>query len=136
VYWSNYPNIPGKLPESGTGKISLPCGNSKSPTTLKDSILTNLKQNRILGGRPHCLPFKEVLSVRVKILVLVVLLMLVGIPAYAYGDPSGGTLFQILMPTLAALWAMWMIFANRVRRTVGNFVRRLRGSEPAKPNAE
>lgn len=73
---------------------------------------------------------------RVKILVLVVLLMLVGVPAYAYGDPSGGTLFQILMPTLAALWAMWMILANRVRRTVGNFVRRLRGSEPAEPNAE
>jgi hypothetical protein len=74
--------------------------------------------------------------VRVKILVLVVLLMLVGIPAYAYGDPSGGTLFQILMPTLAAFWAMWMIFANRVRRTVGNFVRKLKGSEPTEPNAE
>lgn len=73
---------------------------------------------------------------RTKIRVLVVLLMLVGIPAYAYGDPSGGTLFQILMPTLAALWAMWMIFANRVRRTLGNFVRKLKGSEPGEPNAE
>lgn len=100
-------------------------------------MLTNGEENPILAFRPKLdsLP-RGVLSVRVKILVLVVLLMLVGIPAYAYGDPSGGTLFQILMPTLAALWAMWMIFANRVRRTVGNFVRRLRGSEPTEPNAE
>ena len=73
---------------------------------------------------------------RAKLAVLVTLLMLVGIPAYAYGDPSGGTLFQVLMPTLAAIWAMWMIFANHVRRTVGNFVRKLRGSEPENPNVE
>jgi hypothetical protein len=74
--------------------------------------------------------------VRFQILALVTLFMLVGVPAYAYGDPSGGALFQVLMPMLAALWAMWMIFANNVRRTVGNFWRKLRGSESEKPAAE
>ena len=59
----------------------------------------------------------------------VTLFMLIGIPAFAYGDPSGGVLFQILMPLLAAIWASWMIFANRVRRLFANCVRKLRGTE-------
>ena len=75
-------------------------------------------------------------TLRLNILLPVTLLMLVGIPAYAYGDPSGGTLFQILMPTLAAIWAMWMIFANHVRQGVRNLVRKLKGSESAEPNVE
>lgn len=66
---------------------------------------------------------------RSNIWVLVTLLVLVAVPAYAYGDPSGGTLFQILMPTLAAIWGMWMIFANRVSRGLSKLVRRLRGLE-------
>jgi hypothetical protein len=74
--------------------------------------------------------------VRLKISVLVVLCMLVGIPAYAYGDPSGGALFQVLMPMLAALWATWMIFANQVRRTVGNFWRKLRGTQTTDSTTE
>jgi hypothetical protein len=75
---------------------------------------------------------------RANILVPVVAIMLLGVPAYAYGDPSGGALFQILMPMLAALWAVWMIFANKVRRVVGRFVRRLRGGniEPELTNPE
>ena len=72
---------------------------------------------------------------RREIVLFVTLFILLGLPAYAYGDPSGGTLFQILMPMLAALWATWMIFANRVRRVVGGFVRKLRGSEPNEPAA-
>jgi hypothetical protein len=72
---------------------------------------------------------------RRQITVFVTLFMLLGIPAYAYGDPSGGTLFQILMPMLAAIWATWMIFANRIRRTVGGFMRKLRGTEPDEPAA-
>jgi len=69
-------------------------------------------------------------------LVVVVLLFLsAGIPAHAYGDPSGGTLFQVLMPLLAGLWAMWMIFANRVRRGLLLFYRKLRGAEPEEPTA-
>ncbi len=69
---------------------------------------------------------------RLGILVLLILFMVSGTPAYAYGDPSGGALFQILMPTLAAIWAMWMIFANRVRRGLGNLLRKLRGSTSKK----
>jgi hypothetical protein len=63
------------------------------------------------------------------------LFFLLGIPAYAYGDPTGGTLFQILMPMLAAIWATWMIFANRVRRGIVNMIRKLRGSESDEPAA-
>jgi len=70
---------------------------------------------------------------RPHIVFFVTLFFLLGIPAYAYADPSGGALFQILMPMLAAIWATWMIFASRVRRTVASFVRKLRGSEPDKP---
>jgi len=61
--------------------------------------------------------------------LIVALFMLLGLPAYAYGDPSGGTLFQILMPLLAVVWGMWMIFVGRIRRGVSNAVRRLRSSE-------
>jgi hypothetical protein len=66
-------------------------------------------------------------------LVVVVALFLLGVPAYAYGDPSGGTLFQVLMPALAALWATWMIFANRVRSTFASVYRKLRGAVSEKP---
>ena len=57
------------------------------------------------------------------------LFLLAGAPAYAYADPSGGTLFQILMPTLAALWALWTILANRIRKGLGTIYRKLRGFE-------
>lgn len=72
---------------------------------------------------------------RRTVVFFVILFMLIGIPAYAYGDPSGGALFQILMPMLAAIWGMWMVFANRIRRGMINFVRRLRGSQPDEPAA-
>jgi hypothetical protein len=65
--------------------------------------------------------------------VMVTLFMLVGLPAYAYADPSGGAFFQVLMPMLAAIWAMWLIFANRVRRTISVILQKLRGVEPSKP---
>ncbi len=63
---------------------------------------------------------------------IVLSFLLVGVPAYAYGDPTGGTLFQILMPTLAAIWATWMIFANRVRQFFAIVYRKLRGAESDK----
>jgi len=59
----------------------------------------------------------------------VILFLLAALPAHAYGDPSGGTLFQVLMPMLAGLWAIWMIFANRVRNTFTAWYRKLRGVE-------
>jgi len=70
---------------------------------------------------------------RSDLAVVVMLFLLAAVPAHAYGDPSGGTLFQVLMPLLAGLWAMWMIFANRVRRGLSLFYRKLRGTEPEEP---
>ncbi len=70
---------------------------------------------------------------RLSLILLVISFFAVGTPAYAYVDPSGGTLFQMLLPMLAAIWGMWMIFANRLRRTVAGFVRRLRGAEVEEP---
>jgi hypothetical protein len=70
---------------------------------------------------------------RRDLVVGVVLFLLAAMPAHAYGDPTGGSLFQVLMPLLAGLWAMWMIFANRVRRTFSLFYRKLRGAEPEEP---
>jgi hypothetical protein len=66
---------------------------------------------------------------RRNLLVILALFLLCAIPANAYGDPTGGALFQILMPTLAAVWGMWLIFANRVRRGLTTLVRKLRGSQ-------
>jgi hypothetical protein len=70
---------------------------------------------------------------RYDVVMVVMLFLVAGVPARAYGDPTGGSLFQILMPLLAGLWAMWMIFANRVRRGLLVFYRRLRGTEPEEP---
>lgn len=70
---------------------------------------------------------------RSLLLSLTILLLLSPLPAHAYADPSGGTLFQILMPTLAALWAMWMILANKIQRFVGGLFRR-RSQETADSN--
>jgi len=53
--------------------------------------------------------------------------MLIGIPAYAYGDPTGGVLFQVLMPALAAVWGIWLVFASRVRKGVSHLARKFRG---------
>lgn len=64
-----------------------------------------------------------------KLSLLVVGVALCALPAHAYGDPSGGAIFQILMPTLAAIWAMWMILATRIRKAVAAVYRKLRGFE-------
>jgi len=55
---------------------------------------------------------------------------LLGLPAYAYGDPTGGTFFQVLLPMLAAVWAMFLIFANRIRRGISRLFGKLRGVKP------
>jgi hypothetical protein len=67
------------------------------------------------------------------LLVVAMFFLLAAIPAHAYGDPSGGTLFQVLMPALAGLWAMWMIFANRIRKGLSLFYRKLRGADGEEP---
>jgi hypothetical protein len=66
---------------------------------------------------------------RFDLAVTVLLFALVPLPAHAYADPSGGIFFQILMPMLAGLWAIWMIFANKVRNAFAALYRKLRGAE-------
>jgi len=79
----------------------------------------------------ECRPPVEAIIVRsLKIVVPVTLFMLIGVPAYAYADPTGGALFQVLMPALAALWGFWLIFANKLRRGIGAVVRKLQGKNP------
>jgi hypothetical protein len=55
---------------------------------------------------------------RLTVFIITLFSVFTSIPAHAYADPSGGALFQVLMPILAAMWAMWMIVANRIRRSV------------------
>jgi hypothetical protein len=72
---------------------------------------------------------------RRHLVVVAILFLLAAIPANAYGDPSGGTLFQVLMPALAGFWAVWMIFANRVRKGVSLLYRKMRGLKIEEPTA-
>jgi len=66
-------------------------------------------------------------------LFLVWLILAVCSPVHAYGDPSGGGVFQILTPILATLWAMWMILAGGIVRRFSKFVRRVRRTHFHKP---
>ncbi len=67
---------------------------------------------------------------RGQIVFFVTLFFLLGMPAYAYGDPTGGSFLQIVLPALAAFWAFFLIFANRIRKAVTGFVHKLSGSKP------
>jgi hypothetical protein len=68
--------------------------------------------------------------IRRRVVLFTIPLFLLGIPAYAYGDPTGGTLFSVLLPMLAAVWAMFLIFANRIRRGISGLFGKLRGVKP------
>jgi len=68
--------------------------------------------------------------------IAVTLFMLIGLPAYAYGDPTGGALFQVLLPILAAVWGMWLIFARKLRNGLGKIVRKLSGRPSQDPSSE
>jgi hypothetical protein len=67
---------------------------------------------------------------RRRLLIFVFLMLIVALPAYAYGDPTGGMLFQVLTPILAMIWGLWMILANSIRRGTGKLVRRFRNLKP------
>jgi hypothetical protein len=54
-----------------------------------------------------------------SLFIFLLLILAVPMPAHAYGDPSGGMLFQILTPILAALWGAWLIFAHKIHRWFG-----------------
>ncbi|HXY07381.1 MAG TPA: hypothetical protein VEI52_05940 [Terriglobales bacterium] len=60
-------------------------------------------------------------------LFIVLTFALVAPSAYAYGDPTGGSLFQTLGPLLAVVWGLWMILANNIRRLIAKARLKLRG---------
>jgi hypothetical protein len=95
------------------------------------SLTTSLDIFDTMNATLHSQRGQELIFMRKNYHVVWIVLsfLLVGIPAYGYGDPTGGALFQILMPTLAAIWATWMIFANRVRQLFSTVYRKLRGAE-------
>lgn len=70
---------------------------------------------------------------RSRTVFFVTLFFLLGVPAYAYGDPTGGSLLPFLLSMLAAVWAMFLIFASRIRRWVARSMAKVRGSEPDEP---
>ena len=72
---------------------------------------------------------------RRHIVFFVTLFFLLGVPAYAYADPTSVSFLQILFPMLAAVWAMFLIFAKRIRTAVAGFVRKLSGSKTDEPAA-
>ncbi len=61
---------------------------------------------------------------RHSVVLPLMLCMLIAVPAQAYVDPSGGALFQVLMPILVGIWATWLIFANRVRCTISRLIQK------------
>jgi len=65
---------------------------------------------------------------RSSLFLVVFLLLALSVPsrAFAYGDPSGGFLFQTLTPLVALLWGTWLIFAGGVRKRLVKIVRRIR----------
>jgi len=67
---------------------------------------------------------------KTRLLIFVFLMLMIALPAYAYGDPTGGMLFQILTPILAMIWGLWMILANSIRRGTANFIRKFRNVKP------
>jgi hypothetical protein len=60
------------------------------------------------------------------LLLFLPLCLFIASPAFAYGDPSGGFLFQILTPFVALLWGFWLIFAGAIRKGVRSAIRRIR----------
>jgi hypothetical protein len=58
--------------------------------------------------------------------------MILATPSYAlaYGDPTGGFLFQTLTPLAAVLWGAWMIFAGNIRKSFRKAIHRIRGTVP------
>jgi hypothetical protein len=65
-----------------------------------------------------------------SLFVFLLLVLAVPAPAFAYGDPSGGFLFQVLTPIVALLWGAWLAFAHNFHKFVSRVINRWRGIEP------
>jgi len=70
---------------------------------------------------------------RWQVVCVVVFCFLLGMPAYAYGDPTGGTLFQLIAPMIAVIWGIWTIGVNIIRRHLDNLLRKVRGMPTNEP---
>jgi hypothetical protein len=66
---------------------------------------------------------------KLSLFIFFVLILVVAAPAYAYGDPSGGMLFQVLTPIVAALWGAWMAFAHNIHKRVAKAFSRNRSTD-------
>ena len=67
---------------------------------------------------------------KVSLVVFLALVISAPLPAFAYGDPSGGFLFQVLTPIVALLWGVWLVFAHNVHKLVSRIINKWRGVEP------
>ena len=64
------------------------------------------------------------------------LVLMAPLSAFAYGDPSGGFLFQMLTPLAAMLWGGWLIFAGAIRKKLGKIIHRTRLATPEEPGSD
>lgn len=60
----------------------------------------------------------------ISLILILTLVLAAPARAFAYGDPSGGYLFQILTPLAAMLWGAWLIFAGAIRRRLDKIFHR------------
>lgn len=68
---------------------------------------------------------------RLKLYLFIFLLLILAVPApaLAYGDPSGGFLFQVITPLVALLWGAWLAFAHNIHKKMSRIISRWRGVE-------
>lgn len=75
-------------------------------------------------------------GLQLSLIVFLVLIISTPAPAFAYGDPSGGYLFQVLTPLLALLWGAWLVFAHNVHKLISRIISRWRGTAPEEATEE
>jgi hypothetical protein len=68
-----------------------------------------------------------------SLFLILTLVLMAPVCAFAYGDPSGGYLFQVLTPLAAMLWGAWLIFAGAIRKKVGKIFHRTELATPEEP---
>jgi hypothetical protein len=65
-------------------------------------------------------------------------LLIIAMPAhaFAYGDPSGGFLFQVLTPIVALIWGVWLAFAHSIHKFAAKIIAKVRGTTPEETTEE
>jgi hypothetical protein len=70
-----------------------------------------------------------------SLFIILTLVLMAPSRVFAYGDPSGGYLFQILTPLAAMLWGGWLIFAGTIRKKLRKVLNRTRLATPDEPDS-